>query len=581
MRKGTTLIEVVLAIGIMVMLFGGIYSAYIGILDALANSETRTAAAQILNREIEVVRNLPYDSVGVSGSFPAGVLTALKNVTSSINKTFTVQTTVRNIDDPFDGTLGGSPNDTAPADYKLVEFQASCDGCPHFIPLIITTTVSPKSLEGALTGGSLFLNVFDASAQPIQGATVHVVNASVTPAIDLTDITNTAGVLQLVGVPTSTQRYQVTVTKPGYSSDQTYMPGVAGNPSPVLPHGTVAAQTLTQMSFSIDRVSNVTVETWNNVCTPIGGGAFSLVGSKLIGTPSVLKFSTSSVTSATSGVKTYSNIEWDTYALSFTGSGYDVIGVTPITPFVINPSSSIEARLVLATSSTRSLLVTAKDAATGAGISGASVTLSNGGSYIQTLTTGRSYLRATDWSGGNYISQDGGVNTESIPGSATLAAPYSTSTTSWMISKTFDTGGSASSTYYALNWNPTSQPTGTTLKFQLASNNDNSTWNYIGPDGTSGTYYTTSGTAISSSHNGNRYIRYKAYFATTDASVTPTLDDVSIEFTGPCVPAYQTFFTGMANGAYTLSTSAVGYQTATSSITIVNGWQQSSVLLND
>jgi hypothetical protein len=67
------------------------------------------------------------------------------------------------------------------------------------------------------------------------------------------------------------------------------------------------------------------------------------------------------------------------------------------------------------------------------------------------------------------------------------------------------------------------------VRFQVASNNDNSTWNFIGPDGTGTSYYTESGTQLHSSHNGHRYIRYKAYLKTTDTSYTPTVHDVSIE----------------------------------------------------
>jgi len=73
-------------------------------------------------------------------------------------------------------------------------------------------------------------------------------------------------------------------------------------------------------------------------------------------------------------------------------------------------------------------------------------------------------------------------------------------------------------------------PSGTGLKFQLASNSDNETWNFIGPDGTNATYYTTSGQNIPSSHDGDRYVKYKAYFSTTDNMKTPSLSSVSINY---------------------------------------------------
>lgn len=572
-RTGMSLIEVILAIGMIVLLFGGIYSAYIGILDAIANSSLRTQAASILNREIEIIRNLAYDQVGTVGGIPSGILPQTKNVTSTDGQTFTVAITVRNIDDQFDGTLSGSPGDTSPADYKLAELEISCVACPRFIPLLLTTTVAPKNLEGALAGGALFINVFDAAGAPVQDAVVNIINSSVSPAVNLTDITNEDGVLQLVGVPTSTQGYAIIVTKNGYSTEQTYQVGAIGNPNPVKPHATIAAQSVTQVSFAIDRTSSVTLYSSTNTCQPIADRAFSIQSSKLLGTvPDVYKFSTTTQTGG-AGIVALQNIEWDSYNVTSTGSGYDVIGSLPLIPFTVNPATNMDVRFVFGSPTLRSLLVSVKDAATGAGIQGATVSLSNE-SYEASRYTGRSSLVETTWTGGGYISQDGGIDTESVPGSVVLAGtPYPTSTTHWMISRTFDTGG-ATSTYYALHWEPETQPGGVgvdSVRFQIASNNDSVTWNYVGPDGTSGSYYTSSGTTIHSGHANHRYIRYKLYLSTDSAVVTPSVSDVMIDFNGVCVPPYQAYLTGMAPGTYTLSIVAPGYQLATSSITIGSG----------
>ncbi|MEK7110930.1 MAG: hypothetical protein AAB867_03685, partial [Patescibacteria group bacterium] len=182
------------------------------VLDAIVNVELRASASSVLNQEIETIRNLPYGSVGTVGGIPAGLIPPQRSATYGA-RTFFLTTTVRNIDDPFDGTLGGSPNDTAPADYKLVSLEISCPTCHRFVPLFFTTTVSPKNLESASSDGSLFINVFNADGVGVSGASVRIVNASVTPSIDLTDVTNASGVLQLVGVPTSTQSYSIDISK--------------------------------------------------------------------------------------------------------------------------------------------------------------------------------------------------------------------------------------------------------------------------------------------------------------------------------------------------------------------------------
>ena len=75
--------------------------------------------SKILSEELEVARNLPYEDVGILNGVPAGVISQTKTVSRN-NVDFNLTATVRNIDHPFDGTIGGNPNDTSPADYKLV-----------------------------------------------------------------------------------------------------------------------------------------------------------------------------------------------------------------------------------------------------------------------------------------------------------------------------------------------------------------------------------------------------------------------------------------------------------------------------
>jgi len=68
---------------------------------------------------------------------------------------------------------------------------------------------------------------------------------------------------------------------------------------------------------------------------------------------------------------------------------------------------------------------------------------------------------------------------------------------------------------------------GQMLKFQVATNNDNATWSFRGADGSTSSYYTDSGQKIWSGHDGDRYIKLRAYFwGTTDK--TPVLHDVSV-----------------------------------------------------
>jgi hypothetical protein len=575
-RRGTSFIDVIISLGIIALLFGGIYLVYFSIISSVNNIEARNAAAAALSRQIEIIRNLPYDKIGTINGIPAGVL-AESTTTISDNYTFTITTTVRNIDDPFDGTIGGVPNDTAPADYKLVELRASCATCPSFKGVKLTTTVSPKGLEGSNPQGSLLIKVFDADGQPISLASVNIKNLNITPTINLTDTTDVNGILLLAGVPTSTQSYRIESTKNGYSRERTYPIGTPSNPNPVKPDATIVAGQITTLSFAIDKLSQLDILTSNNTCNQINNIPFDIKGSKLIGTnPDILKFSTTSQTTA-DGSFTYSNVEWDTYSIGMNSASYDVLGTIPHLPLVVNPNSTNSFRFILTPQNPNSLLVSIYDAANGNDIIGAEVELTKSG-FSKKLITGRNTIIDTDWSESNYNTQSSGIDTESFPGKIELlknvSGTYDINIEHWLISKTIDVG-SSTATYFSIDWNPNSQPPQTgsqSAKFQVAANNDNSSWNFIGPDGTLNTYYVADSNLIGL--NDNRYLRYKVYISTENKNATPEIDDVNIDFYSVCVPNSQTLFSKLTSGSYTLTVKASGYLDVVIPVSITGSWQQ-------
>jgi hypothetical protein len=88
----------------------------------------------------------------------------------------------------------------------------------------------------------------------------------------------------------------------------------------------------------------------------------------------------------------------------------------------------------------------------------------------------------------------------------------------------------SSPTYDTIDWNATTS-VNTSVKFQLAYSADNSTFSsFLGPDGTAGTYFITSGTNIPTVFNGKRYIKYQATLATTNATETPNLNDLTFNY---------------------------------------------------
>lgn len=575
---GFSLIEILIAISIFLIIGTGVYLSYANILDVIARTRTHTLATSLINKQIEAIRNLPFDSVGIVGGAPAGVIPASTTVVYE-GQQFVIGAYVHNIDDVFDGKLGATPNDTAPADYRLVELQISCPTCFNFVPVVFTTWVSPQNLESSTKNGSLFVNVFDANGQAIGNANVLVKNTVLSPDITINDTTNNSGTLQLVDIPTSTSAYEVTVSKSGYTTRQTYIPGGSSNPNPVQPHATVASQQITAISFAIDRASTVNVKTQDQYCADVPSIDMTQNGQKMIGTgPDVLLYSQSFVTNS-SGDSTRGGLEWDTYSFTNTDVGYDSAGSIPLAPLVVNPNTTINLNYLMEPKSSSSLLTTITTVA-GAPVASATVTLTKTG-FDQSKLTGLKAYEQTNWAGGQYAGQDGNLADSSPAGEVALiatAGEYPTSTNSYLESSTIDFG-TATTTFADLVWTPTSQPAATTLKLQLASSNSSAgPWSYIGPDGTGGTYFTATST-LSGAHNNKQYLRYKAYFDTTDKMVTPKLQDVGIGFYSSCVPSGQAFWPGLGTGTYTVTASKSGYQNATTSVTVGSGWQEVKLIL--
>jgi prepilin-type N-terminal cleavage/methylation domain-containing protein len=582
--RGFSLIEVIFAAAIFAVVAVSIYQGFISVTSLVSASRDKMAAVDLINSEFELVRNLSYSNVGLQGGIPSGVLLTTSTVVKD-GREFNIVRTIRNIDDPFDGTIGGSPNDLSPADYKMVQINVSCNLCKNPLNFSATTNVSPKNLETASTNGALFIKVFNANGNPVPQANVHVENSAL--GININETTDNDGLLALVDVPPAENAYRIIVSKSGFTTDRTY-PDSVSNPNPLKPDATVILQQLTQISFVIDKVSTINVHSKNLQCSPVANVPFTIAGAKLIGTnPDVLKFSGSYSTDA-SGVKILNNMEWDAFTLTV-GSGFNLAGVNPPSPFSVLPDSVQNVDIILAEGTPNNLLVAVKDSATRLPLSGVTLTLTQG-SFSATKVTGVGYLEQTDWSGGGgqanftdqtkYWNDDGNIDTGSPAGELKLRKVLGSYVSSGALtSSIFDTG--TSSNFNNIISVPTDQPpqAGTdSVRFQFATSPDNTattTWGYLGPDGTSGTYYTITNNNINPLHNGDRYFRYKVFLSTEASNKTPNIASIAVTYTSDCIPPGQAIFSGLSSGNHDLLLEKSGYKTQTYVVNIITNddWQ--------
>jgi prepilin-type N-terminal cleavage/methylation domain-containing protein len=586
---GFTLVEVIVGTAVFLVISLAAYNAYIGLFKLINLSQYKTMAINLANEQVEIARNMPYADVGIVGGIPKGKLAHVQTLVRG-GTSFTVTTTVRNLDLPFDGTIGGTPNDPSPADNKLIDVNVVCDNCKDMKPISLTGQVAPKNLETASTNGALFIRVFDANGQPVKDAAVHVVNVATTTPIVIDDITDSNGLLQIIDVPPGSNAYRITVTKSGYSVDRTYPPGGVGNPTPLKADATVLLQQVTQVSFAIDRVSTLELSSVSPTCTAIGGLNFALVGSKLIGT-NVPKFSQNLATNGF-GLLSIGNMEWDTYTVVQTDTSYDIAGLNPLNPITLNANSSQQSQIIVVPRNPRSILVTVKDSATQLPISGAVVTVTKTG-YSSTQTTGKGFINQTDWSAGGgqgtysntakYWNDDGNVDVTGSTGQIKLRSAFGTYNTNGSLqSSTFDTG--SASNFYTITWSPVDQPAAVGadsvgIQIATATTTTPSAWNFLGPDGTSATYYTVPNMTINSIHNNDRYLRYKVYLATQTATTTPSISDVAFTFTSSCTPPGQVIFSGLSSGTYHIHVTMAGYTDYDYDVSAASNWQEVSVVM--
>ncbi|MFH0936255.1 MAG: hypothetical protein ABH971_03255, partial [bacterium] len=349
--------------------------------------------------------------------------------------------------------------------------------------------------------------------------------------------------------------YHIVVNKNNYSNDQTY-PITVQNPNPIKPDSTISNGQITQISFSIDKLSNLTFNTLNQYCNPISEIGMEVRGSKLIGAPNVYKFD-NLFTSNSAGKILLQNIEWDTYTPALTDLNHTIYGTSPIQQINILPNTNQSFTFILGPKTNSNLLIIVKDSSTNNSIEGADIELSSESkSFNEHKLTGGSIWEQKSWIGGsgqiNYIDstkyfEGFNISANEIPEALRLLSyneglTYESS--GYLISSTFNSG-IASSTFTNIDWQPTSQSPTTTVKFQIATNNDNETWNFVGPDGASTTFYTVPGTTIY--NNFARYARYKIFLDTSDTVITPVITNVNINYISGCFTPGQVIFTNLQN----------------------------------
>jgi hypothetical protein len=428
--------------------------------------------------------------------------------------------------------------------YYFIVAKNNCPGTT-LTPMSTTSAASAPVVYGSAGGavGALQGTVTSAG-NPVSGATVTAGTFSAT--------TNGSGFYQFPAISTGT--YTVAASKTGYTTSTV-------NNVPVTTGGTTIQNfSLTPATpnacFTDTTYSDFGTGTGTNVdlATSPGNVRLALTGSETIdqnSAPASL-FIAGNITAtqwvgqtfragatgnltkvtldlglATGG--TSGTITLEVRNISGTQPGATILATTTVGPITnvgtaANYQATFATPAAVVSGTSYSIVLKANTGSTAFGIRGNSSSLANGQWFLTTNSGGA-------WT----------ANTQDLF-FATYVTPTTLQTSGNFTSSTKDSGAvtGSSATWTTLSWTATT-PANTTLRFQAAASNSASgPFTFVGPDGTAATFFTTSGASLSQ-FNGKRYLQYKAFLSTTDTSVTPTLNDVTVCYQiVDCNPAVPT-----------------------------------------
>ncbi len=385
-QRGFTLIEALTFLFIFSMITMSFYETWTLGTKHIINAKNRLGATALANQRMEILRSLIYDDIGTIAGIPAG--TIMQDQSIAVNTiTYKVHTEIPFVDDPTDGLLSLG-TDTAPNDYKKATIRVSWGGGSPSETVEVTSIFSLDGVESVAAGtGILSVNVLDSSGAGVSGASVHIVNSTVSPPVNTTLTTDATGNATSVGARASIQAYSITVSKSGSYSNQTYPPYPTSTFNPVNVHASVVAGSLTTTTLVLDRTSGINFQTVNPFGLDVPDIMFSLSGGLVLGTtpPSgdpVYDYSSTETTNG-DGEWNISGRSAGSYSIDLDSSetGYEYVRLDPEElPFgnmSVLPNTTKTVKMIVASKSYSSAIITVNNAADTTAVSGASVRLFN------------------------------------------------------------------------------------------------------------------------------------------------------------------------------------------------------------
>lgn len=346
------MVEVLIDVTIISMIGLAVVSAFGSAFKSIAASKAKITAVSLANEKMEIIKNLPYDSIATtSGSVPPGAIPSEETVIRN-NISFVVTTAIKYIDDPSDGLLGGDPPDPYFSyDYKQVEIKVRRSTSEVNL-VTLSTNIAANAAETSANKGIVYFCVIDSVNLPIGGATLTLQNDEVAPPVNLTVQTEDNGCVMIPELPPDTHNgYHLVVTKDGYSTAMTY-DRTAQNPNQLHPDIDVLAQQVTRVTLAIDKISTININAYDLSGNPVPNLSLNLQDDyEIYFNPSSYRYS-QDLQLDDLGKLVVSDLATANYSVRILTPGYFISSSNPVTPFFLAPDSIVTLDLYLSTSAT-------------------------------------------------------------------------------------------------------------------------------------------------------------------------------------------------------------------------------------
>lgn len=274
-RKGTTLIEVLVALFVFSVMTLTFYEVFTIGLVQIGDAQRRLQAMALATEQMEKIRNLAYEDVGFASGVPVCVVHCVlvpEEEKSLGNGVFHILTSIQYRDDATDGTLAAH-TDAIPTDYKRVTIRVEWGDRSDGRRVEMTSRFVPPGMEQSIPNtGALSVNISDYAARGVENARVEITGVAGN------FFTDDTGNVFLLGVPVNAGGYAIRITKSGYETVATlpYPPTGAFPPknAPVA----VSNGAINVGNFELNPLTDLTLQTEDPFGNTISGVNFSMTG---------------------------------------------------------------------------------------------------------------------------------------------------------------------------------------------------------------------------------------------------------------------------------------------------------------